>query len=126
MRSLSFILSVTAVLTFMTVRGFSQSASSSADQKKDSSSVSVQGKFIDKNNNGICDNFESRKVNPRGANFVDKDGDGVCDHRQNVAPGAGKGNQNCRGKGYGYHHGQGKGNCCGQGYRHRHGCQDQK
>jgi len=45
------------------------------------------GNFIDKDNNGICDNFESRGSKGQGGNFVDADGDGICDRR------AGKGYQ---------------------------------
>ncbi|MBK7175525.1 MAG: hypothetical protein IPH84_20435 [Bacteroidales bacterium] len=39
------------------------------------------GTFVDKDNNGTCDNYENRGGRGRGANFVDADGDGVCDRR---------------------------------------------
>lgn len=52
--------------------------------------------FVDKNNDGICDNRGSGRYQGRGPNFVDKNNDGICDHRQD---GTGR----------------------GQGFRHRHG-----
>ena len=68
--------------------------------------------FVDKNGNGVCDNFEARSNNRHGANFVDKNGDGICDHRATVgknqpnSPGNGQGNQYRRGQCRGH------GNCC--------------
>jgi len=126
MRTLSGILFFTAIFAFFATRGFSQTPSSSDIQKKETSASVTPGKFIDKNNNGVCDNFEARNKNGKGANFVDKDGDGKCDNRQNVA--SGKGNGNCcgKGKGHGYCCGQGNGKGCGQGHQYRHGCQNQK
>ena len=126
MRSLSGILIATAVFAFMTVNGFAQNTSSTSEQKKETSTVTSQGNFIDKNNNGICDNFEARNGQGRGSGFTDKDGDGICDHRQDVNKG--KGTRDCpgKGKGYGYRHGMGKGYCCGQGHQHRHGWKNQE
>ncbi len=65
------------------------------------------GNFVDKDNNGICDNFESGSGNVRGANYVDKNNDGICDNRTN----GGKKNAGiCRnGQGNQYRHGQGQG-----------------
>jgi hypothetical protein len=131
MRSLSGIFLMTAVFSFFTVQVFTQNTSSASVQKKEVSTVTAPGKFIDKNNNGVCDNFEARNANGKGVNFVDKDGDGICDHRQNAAPckesrdccGKGKGN---RGNCIGSCCGKGSGNGCGQGHQHRHGWQDQK
>lgn len=65
------------------------------------------GNFVDKDNDGICDNFVSRQANGRGTNFVDKNGDGICDNRANVGKKAG----NRNGQGNQYRNGQG----CGQG-----------
>ncbi len=83
--------------------------------------------FVDKDGDGVCDNYTSGKYGKgRGAgkgkgrgnrgqnrpNFVDEDGDGVCDNfadrqqrhlRQGKGFGAGQG----QGKGYG----RGRGNC---------------
>ena len=125
MRSLSGIFITTALLAFITVSGFSQNTLPAGDQKKESSQVTTPGTFTDKNNNGICDNFEAVDGRGRGPGFIDKDGDGVCDHRQNVTPG--KGYPDCpgKGKGYGHRHGWKKGYGCGRGYQHRHGWQNQ-
>lgn len=62
-------------------------------------------KYVDKNNDGVCDNKQVKTKPNIGVNFVDKNKDGVCDNKQN------KGNGKCCG--------YGKGN--GQGYQHRHG-----
>jgi len=126
MRPLSGTLFVTVIFTFFTLQGFTQNNSSADVQKKEISTTATQGNFVDKNNNGVCDNFEARHANGKGANFVDKDGDGKCDNRQNASPckgyrdccGKGKGNGNCCSGGHG--------NGCGQGHQHRHGCQNQK
>ncbi len=57
--------------------------------------------YIDKNNNNVCDNYESRidtnnnskwgnqtatsnRRNNRGPNFVDKNNNGICDYRENA------------------------------------------
>lgn len=134
MRTLSRILFVTALFAFFTSQGFSQTSSSSDVQKKEVTAGVTPGKFVDSNKNGVCDNFEARNTNGKGANFVDKNGDGKCDNRQNSANCKGSGN--CCGKGYGHKNNQGKGNgtCCGkgngngcgQGHQHRYGCQNQK
>lgn len=63
------------------------------------------GNFVDKDNNGICDNFEARPANSKGPNFVDKNGDGICDNRPNVGKKAGRGN----GQGNQYRNGQCRG-----------------
>lgn len=42
--------------------------------------------FVDKNNDGICDNREVSGQNTKGRNFVDKNNDGFCDNQ-------GKGNR---------------------------------
>jgi hypothetical protein len=67
------------------------------------------GKFVDKNNNGICDNRETKMKTGKCANFVDKNGDGICDNK----------GTNCKRGGYGNCCGKGKGN--GNGFQHRHG-----
>jgi hypothetical protein len=67
--------------------------------------------YVDKNKDGICDNRKSSKTaqNYKCQNYVDKNKDGVCDNRQNENAG-----NYCR-----------KGHCCGKGkgngYQHRHG-----
>lgn len=54
--------------------------------------------FIDKDGDGVCDNWNSDTG--YGACFVDEDGDGICDYRNSNA-----------GRGYG------RGNRCGRGRR---------
>ena len=46
------------------------------------SAVTAQssGKFVDNDNNGICDNHELKGKDRKCANFVDKDGNGICDN----------------------------------------------
>lgn len=68
------------------------------------------GTFVDKDNNGTCDNYENRANRGRGSYYADADGDGVCDHRGEKGfrhGGKGKnfnqgcrrgGNATCRGK----------------------------
>jgi hypothetical protein len=68
------------------------------------------GQFADKNNNGVCDNRETKIKTGKAANFVDKNGDGVCDNKGTNCRKGGKGNGNCFGKGN------------GNGFQHRHGC----
>ena len=66
--------------------------------------------FVDKNNNGVCDNRETKMKTGKGVNFVDKNGDGICDNKGTNCKRGGKGNGNCCGKGN------------GNGFQHRHGC----
>lgn len=109
MKTLSRMLFTLAAVLFIANLTFSQNTVKTQDVQKASTSVSGnQGKFVDANKNGVCDNFESRGKAVKGANFTDKNGDGVCDNR--TASWKGQGN------------GQGKGNGCGQGFQHRHGC----
>jgi len=123
MRTLSGILFLTAFFTFFTGQAFSQTSSSTDSQKKEVTAGVTQGKFVDNNKNGVCDNFETRHQNGKGANFVDKNGDGKCDNRQSASPC--KGNRHNCGKGNGFCCGKGNGNGCGQGHQHRYGCQNQ-
>lgn len=70
----------------------------SSDVKKPSSTSNqnfIPGNFVDKDNNGVCDNYEKRENTRQGKNFVDADGDGVCDRRAGNGYGQGK-----RGKNY--------------------------
>ena len=80
--------------------------------------VTPRGNFVDQNNNGLCDHFESGTRPGKGANFTDKNGDGICDHRQGQK---GQGNQ-CMGNGNGRRQ-HGNAGCCGrgQGFRHQQG-----
>ena len=67
--------------------------------------------FVDKNNDGVCDNRGTNMRN-NGKSFVDKNNDGVCDNY-----GQRKFDQNRNRK----HKGQGKGNGNGNGKKHRKG-----
>ena len=70
--------------------------------------ATVRGEYVDRNNDGVCDNYGVGKgANGQGscAGYADADGDGVCD---NYANGCGNG----RGSGYGC----GNGNGGGAGY----------
>jgi hypothetical protein len=130
MKTLKRITVAIAIMSFIAFQGYSQNASISDKQKESKTSQTTTkatpGKFVDKNKDGVCDNYQARMKNGRGANFVDKNGDGICDNRQNVRQG--KGNPNGCGMGYQHHHGQGQGNCCGGGcqnhYRHGRGNQN--
>jgi hypothetical protein len=134
MRTLSSILFATALFVFFTSQGFSQTSSTPDVQKKDVTTGVTPGKFVDSNKNGVCDNFEARGTNGKGANFVDKNGDGKCDNRQNAANCKVKGNCCGKEKGMGCNQGKGNGGCCGrgsgngygQGHQHRNGWQNQK
>lgn len=116
-------------MLFSITQGAAQDKAAVNAQKEAGISQTIEnptpGKFIDKDKDGVCDNFQSGIKNGRGQNFVDKDGDGACDNRGTL----GKKNINLRGCGMGYQHrrGHGKGTCCGSGhgYQHRHGRSDQ-
>lgn len=64
--------------------------------------------FVDKDGDGVCDNYKQRGINGvnAGKGYVDEDGDGICDNyasrRQNGACGWGGGHG-------GYGHGRGGG-----------------
>ena len=125
MKTVKGITAFVAVLLFVSYQGFSQNTISGKPQNNPGNTgkanTAARGNFVDKNNDGICDNYQARVNSGRGANFVDKNGDGVCDNRGNF--GKGRGNSNGCGKGYQHRNGQGRGNCCGRGngYQHRHG-----
>jgi hypothetical protein len=90
-----------ALAVFIAFQGFTQNAASKdavkAGNTVQTASNPVPGKFVDNNNDGICDNQQAKMKNGKCSQFVDKNGDGVCD--------------NCTGKGQC----KGKGNCCGMG-----------
>ncbi len=136
MKTIGTLISTALLLLFFTAQAQAQNSTTAGTkqiQQKDKSTVAVNGRnFVDKDNNGICDNrgatkgkganfvdkdgdgkcdnLATRKGSGKGANFVDKDGDGKCDNRANV--GKGKANKGSYGKG----NKQGKGNgCCGRG-----------
>lgn len=103
---------------------FAQAAAPSATDDKAAKQTTVTtqtcGKFVDNNNDGICDNHAGKQcTGVKGANFTDANGDGVCDHK--VDGKCGNGNQaGCRHdgngcpKGQGTPHQNGCGHCAGQ------------
>jgi hypothetical protein len=105
----------TLVLTltlFFFSQGFGQTATNSNSDSKTAVST-VQCKFVDSNNNGICDNHEMKGTASQCANFVDKDGNGICDNcPKNANAGL---NATCSGHQNGAGKGQGMANCCGRG-----------
>jgi len=124
MKTVTRITILMAFMSFVALQGFSQNTSSATTQKDLRNSVTTTkptpGKFIDKNKDGVCDNYQAKMKTGRGANFADKNGDGVCDNKQNASQM--KRNPNCCGMGFQHRNGQGKENCCGNGYgnQHRH------
>lgn len=62
--------------------------------------------FVDKNNDGVCDNRNTRGKNAKGRNFSDKNNDGICDNQGAGSRGNGK---CCR-----------NGNGCGNGNQHHY------
>jgi hypothetical protein len=126
MKKVTAILMATALAVMFTTHSFSQTtgtATTKAEPAKTSQQAkSPQGNFVEKDNNGVCDNFEARGKAGQGKNFIDKNGDGKCDNCQGNCKDQGKGN--CCGKGPGYGK-KGDQGCCGsgQGHQHRHGCQ---
>ncbi len=111
-----------SLAAFLTGHVLAQTANPAASDDQTTKQTTVQtqtvGKFVDKNNNGICDNRETmQNNNAKGRNFVDANGDGICDRRGEGN--LGKCNPDCR---------RGRGNCyCrGMGYQHRPGAGNQQ
>jgi len=120
MKNIGRLFLATAILMIFGLQVQSQNNTTTAKQQDQQKTTvnSTRGTFVDKNNNGICDNFESRSAKGQGANFVDKDGDGICDNRANAGTKSantcakGQGNQYRHGQGQGKGQGRGCGNCC--------------
>lgn len=114
---------ITIALAMMTVVAFGKEEKPAKANEKAQTEKVVQTEnkaqtqrgpnFVDKNNNGICDNFEdgtrpgrgqgrnAKGGNTKGRFFVDKDNDGIRDNYQS-------GNRQGRGKRFG-RRGQGQG-----------------
>ncbi len=85
-----------------------QQAKTNEKTKSEAKTITKQagGNFVDKNNDGICDNYKDgnrrgnglRNGKGKGPNFVDKDNDGICD---NYKDGNRRGNGLRNGKGKG-------------------------
>jgi len=104
---------VTTVMIFFISQSFAQTTANT-ESDKTTTVTSVQGKFVDNDNNGICDNHKAKGKTNCCNNFVDKDGDGVCDNgakKANCCKGAHSQDQaSCCDRGAGSRKGQGK--CC--------------
>jgi len=112
MKNIGKLILATATLMIFALQSNAQNANSANQQAQKQKAVnSASGNFVDKDNNGVCDNFESRSGGGRGPNFVDKNNDGICDNRANVDK---KSGNTCRhGQGNRHRHGQGRGQGCG-------------
>lgn len=115
MKNIGKLILATAILMIFAVQANAQSnaAATQTDQKQ--AVASSTGKnYVDKDNNGVCDNIGTRSGNGRGANFVDKNNDGICDNRATAGKKTGNNCRNGNGNGNQHRHGQcqGRGNCC--------------
>ncbi|OQB29116.1 MAG: hypothetical protein BWY08_02238 [Bacteroidetes bacterium ADurb.Bin174] len=85
----------TIAFAMMTVVAFGQNNQQAKAANKAQTETKVQTRkgpnFVDKNKNGICDNYEQgtrpargqkRNAKSGGRNFVDKNKDGICDNYQ--------------------------------------------
>lgn len=84
-----------SVMTMSVSAQAAASADKSTTVQSQQASPASQGKFVDTNKDGICDNHQNSVKNGKCTNFIDKNGDGKCD--------------NCKGDGTCV-----KGNCCGK------------
>jgi hypothetical protein len=104
------ILTMTITALFV-VEAQAQTAQTQQGETKQQKVQVNRSGFVDKNNDGVCDNAGTGRYQGRGANFIDNNNDGICDNRQN---GVGKGNQgHGRNTGQGNRHRHGQGRCCG-------------
>jgi hypothetical protein len=117
MKKIKGIMLMMALTAIFTGQLMAQAATGDEQTAKQSTTQTVTaGKFVDNNNNGVCDNHETMKGKAgKGSNFTDANGDGVCDRQADANCGKGK---QCCGKG------QGQGNGCvkGSGQQQRNGC----
>ncbi|MGC8865035.1 MAG: hypothetical protein ACP5O2_04845 [Bacteroidales bacterium] len=112
------------VTLLVAVMGNKVSAQNQTSTPATSASTFQPGRFVDENQNGICDNYEARPAQGRGwgrgygqgPNFVDANKNGICDYREKGISGrrgpgfVDKDNDgvcdNLRGgRGYGWRHG---------------------
>ena len=113
MKTVSRMFLTLAMVMFFAGMGMSQIASTTTPEKKDTkASVATQGKFVDANKNGICDNHESKGNCANAGSCKGKNSTGECNH-------SGK---NCKAEGKGCGQGTGSGNCCGKGPQTGSGC----
>jgi len=107
MKNLLRSLFVATLAVFFYNQGFAQTTEKSGSDNA-ASATAVQCKFVDKNNDGICDNHELKGKSDKCDKFVDKDGNGICDNCAGTGN-CGK-NANCQGK-----CNQQRQGCCGKG-----------
>lgn len=115
MKNIGKLILATAIMVMFAIQSNAQNTTSANQPAQKQNTVnSASRNFVDKDNNGVCDNFESRSGKGHGANFVDKNGDGICDNRANVGKKSGNQCRNGQGNQYmnGQGHGKGHGNCC--------------
>jgi len=111
MKNIGKLLLATAIMMTFAIQANAQSNAAANQPAQKQTAVNSAGRnYVDKDNNGVCDNLGTRSGRGRGTNFVDKNGDGICDNRANV------GNKYRNGQGNQYRNGQGQGrgqgNCC--------------
>lgn len=80
--------------------------------------ATVRGEYVDRDNDGVCDNYADGQAGCTG--YVDADNDGVCDNcaaNQGACPGYADTDNDgvCDNYGTGAHHGCGAGNGTGNG-----------
>jgi len=112
------------ILIVMTVSVAAQTSAKQVKapaQQKDT--AFTRGQFVDKNNDGVCDNFADRQPQGRGAGFVDKNNDGICDNRADAGvKGRGPNFTDQNNDGICDHRqNSGKQGAGNYGHRHRHG-----
>ncbi len=119
---LKTIMMIAAATVVISLAAQAQNTDPSKREKENTPAVDVNNSrtFVDKNNNGKCDNYEARQTTGSRSNFVDKDGDGICDNKQNSGAKCSSSSPNGR---FCSQKGNGNGNCCGsrKAYRHRSG-----
>jgi hypothetical protein len=77
-------------LIFTSLLSVGISNAQTAQKNGNQTTINRQCQWVDKNNDGICDNYQNLKTNRKGSNFVDKNKDGICDNIQKI-----KSNANC-------------------------------
>ena len=104
MKNIGKLFLATAITMIFALQSNAQNANTANQPAQKQAAANATGRnYVDKDNNGVCDNLGTRSGNGRGANFVDKNGDGICDNRANAGNKCrnGQGNQNgngqCRG-----------------------------
>jgi len=117
MKNVLKFLFVATLAVFFLNTSFAQTTKKALSDKA-TTGTTVQGKFVDRNNDGICDNHDAKGKTNCCANFVDKDANGVCDNNAKKdycyknANGQGHNKMNSAGCGQGSCQGKGQGKCC--------------